>query len=151
MGEGGDGPSFAAGNTRMGEVAEKAVAPKDISGVPTGDTKAPESGKGNQAASRIPVAGVKYVAPKKKNPDRKPPFPPTLRNQGIEGDVVVMVNIDATGKVRAVKIIKGTPYPEFDEEARKFALTEEFEPALRDGVPIPYSLSYTYRFRLEDE
>ena len=30
-------------------------------------------------------------------------------------------------------------------------MTEEYEPATRDGVPIPSSLSFTYRFRLEDE
>jgi protein TonB len=150
MGEGGDGPAFAAGNTRMGEVAEKAVAPKEISGVPGGDTKAPESGTGNKVASRLPAAGVKYVAPKRKNP-KPPPYPATLKSQGIEGDVMVLVSLDATGKVLSVKILKGTAYPEFDEAAKAAALAEEFAPAMRDDVPIPYTLSYTYRFRLEDE
>ena len=149
-GEGGDGPAFAAGNTRMGETAEKAVAPSDISGAPKGDAQAPASGTGNKTASRIPVAGVKYVPPKRKNP-KSPPYPTTLKSQGIEGDVMVLVSLDATGKVMSVKIIKGSPYPEFDEAAKTFAQSEEFEPAQRDGVPIPYTLSYTYRFRLEDE
>jgi protein TonB len=149
-GEGGDGPSFAAGNTRMGETAEKAVAPKDITGAPKGDSQAPESGTGNKTASRIPVAGVKYTQPKRKNP-KPPPYPATLKSQGIEGDVTVLVSLDASGKVLSAKVIKGAPYPEFEEAAKAAALAEEFEPALRDGVPIPYTLSYTYRFRLEDE
>jgi protein TonB len=149
-GEGGDGPAFAAGNTRMGETAEKAVAPAEIAGAPKGDSQAPASGTGNKTASRIPVAGVKYVPPKRKNP-KPPPYPATLKSQGIEGDVMVLVSLDASGKVLSVKVIKGAPYPEFDEAAKNAALAEEFEPAQRDGVPIPYTLSYTYRFRLEDE
>ena len=56
---------------------------------------------------------------------------------------------DATGKVTRVKIISASPYPEFNQAADKAAHEEEFEPALRDGIPIPYTLSYTYRFRLE--
>jgi protein TonB len=62
----------------------------------------------------------------------------------------VMVSIDATGKVTTVKVLKSSGYPELDEAARVAALSEEFEPATRDGAAIPYTLSYTYRFRLED-
>jgi TonB family protein len=148
----GQGPAFAAGNTRMGQTAERAAAPNDLNGAPDGHSKAaPESGTGkNQVASHIPVAGVKYVPPKRKRP-KEPTYPPTLKSQGIEGDVMVLVSLDATGKVLDVKILKGSPYPEFDEAARTAALAEEFEPAMRDDVPMPYTLSYTYRFRLEDK
>jgi hypothetical protein len=30
-------------------------------------------------------------------------------------------------------------------------MTEEFEPAMKDGVAIPYSLTFTYRFRLKTD
>ena len=49
-----------------------------------------------------------------------------------------------------MKILKSSGHPELDEAARKAALAESFEPASRDGVAIPYTLSYTYRFRLDD-
>jgi len=149
----GNGPAFAVGNTRMGDTDRKAVAPE---AVPPPSSEAPRvaapSGPAatNQIATRIPVAGVKYAPPRRKNP-RKPPYPSTLKSQGLEADVMVMVTLDATGKVRSARVIKESPYPEFNEAARKAALEEEFEPATRDGAPIPYSLSYTYRFRLEDE
>ena len=120
-GEGGDGPAFAAGNTRMGETAREGRRPVGYLRRPKGDSQAPESGTGNKTASRIPVAGVKYVPPKRKNP-KSPPYPATLKSQGIEGDVMVLVSLDATGKVMSVKIIKGSPYPEFDEAARTTAL-----------------------------
>ncbi len=145
--EGGEGPSFAVGNTRVGQTAATAVAPSEIGPDPGLQTAPAET---NKAAARIPVAGVKYSLPKRKQPS-KPPYPETLKSQGIEADVTVMVNLDVAGKVVAVKIIKEAPYPEFNEAARKAAGAEEFDPATRDGVPIAYTLSFTYRFRLEDQ
>jgi TonB family protein len=59
--------------------------------------------------------------------------------------------VDATGKVVKVKILKASEYPEFDESVRKAAMEEEFEPATKADVPMAYSFSFTYRFRLEDE
>jgi periplasmic protein TonB len=146
--EGGGGPSFAVGNTREGKTADKARAPEEI------PTQAPppadEESKTNRAAARIPVAGVKYEQPKRRAPI-KPPYPETLKSQGIEADVTVMLQLDETGKVKSVKIIRESTYPEFNELARKIAMTEQFDPATRDGVPIPFSISFTYRWRLEDE
>ena len=104
----------------------------------------------NQVASRIPTAGVVYGQPKRKNPS-SPPYPDILKAQGIEADVTVMVRLSAAGKVEEVKVIKESTYPEFNEAARAHALTEEYEPATRDGEPIAYSFSFTYRFRLQSE
>jgi TonB family protein len=141
------------GNTRFGETADRAVAPKDVTPHPGLDPTATEArgpGRSNQAASRIPVAGVKIELPKRRRP-RQPPYPSTLKSQGIEDDVMVLIAIDATGKVTSVKILKPSQYPELNESARVAALGEEYDPATKDGVPIPYSLSFTYRFRLEEE
>ena len=57
----------------------------------------------------------------------------------------------AIGKVTAVRVLTPSTYPEFNEIAKATALAEQFEPATRDGTPIPYSLAFTYRFRLQDE
>jgi periplasmic protein TonB len=147
--EGGGGPSFAVGNTREGKTADKAQNPADVSKIapPVAEV---EDEKVNKAATRIPVAGVKYEQPKRKKPS-KPPYPEILKSQGIEADVAVMLSLDETGKVVKVKILKESQYPEFNEAARRTAMNEEFEPATRDGVPIAFSVSFTYRFRLEDE
>jgi TonB family protein len=148
---GGDGPAFAVGNTRMGETAERAADPKAVAPVaaPTAPIAAPTA---NQAATRIPVAGVKYtpVAPRGGSM-AKPPYPKTLETQGIEADVKVMIGIDAAGNVTSVKILNEAPYPEFNEAARRAALAQKFEPATRDETPIATTLSFTYRFRLEDQ
>lgn len=150
-GEGGDGPAFAVGNTRQGETAKVAEAPRPTAlGVPLAPPTPEPAAKptGNKVASRLPVAGVSYAPPKRKQP-KEPDYPPELRAQGLEENVPVMVSLDAEGKVTNVKILKPSQYPAFNEAAEKAARMEEYEPATRDGVAIPYTLSYTYRFRLE--
>jgi len=143
---GGAGPSFATGETRGGTTEKTAADPARKKAPPPPPDQA---GTGNKQATRIPTAGVKLVLPKRRKPV-VPDYPPALKAQGIEADVPVMVSLDATGAVTAVKILKSSGHPELDEAARKAALAESFEPASRDGVAIPYTLSYTYRFRLED-
>ena len=142
---GGAGPSFATGETRGGTTEKTAADPARKKAPPPPD----QADTGNKQATRIPTAGVKLILPKRKKPV-VPDYPPALKAQGIEADVPVMVSLDATGAVTAVKILKSSGHPELDEAARKAALAESFEPASRDGVAIPYTLSYTYRFRLED-
>jgi len=148
----GGGPAFAVGNTRLGETEKKAVEPKDVTPPPNGTSTLPAAGTGrsNQVARHIPVDGITYTKAQRKAAERKPPFPETLKSQGIEGDVPILVTIDARGKVTKVKILKESPYPEFNEAARAFALTDEFEPATRDGVPMETTLTYTVKFRLEN-
>ena len=148
----GAGPAFAVGNTRLGETEKKAVEPKDVTPPPSGTSTLPAAGTGrsNQVARHIPVDGITYTKAKRKGAERKPPYPATLHSQGIEGDVPVLVTIDASGKVTKVKILKESPYPEFNEAARAYALSDEFEPATRDGVPMETTLTYTVKFRLEE-
>jgi protein TonB len=147
--EGGDGPAFAVGNTRQGETAQKAVDPSRVPAHGTAPpTATPPPVSRNQVASRVPTAGVKYVLPKRKRPS-EPPYPEILKAQGIEADVTVLVKLGPDGAVLAVTIVKGSGYPELDQAARTAAQGEAFEPATRDGVAVPYTLSFTYRFRLE--
>lgn len=156
VGEGGDGPAFAVGTTRMGETAALAADPNkkapDAPVVVSTPRAAPTAAgtSANRVASRIPTARVEYKLPKRRTP-RMPPYPATLRSQGVEADVTVMVSLDDKGNVVDVKLISASPYPEFNEAARTTALSEKFEPAMRDGVPVPYTLSYTYRFRIEEK
>jgi TonB family protein len=80
----------------------------------------------------------------------RPEFPATLKAQGIEGDVTVRVDIAASGDVTSVTIVRSSGYPAFDDAAKRAAASERFAPAIRDGNPVPFSLSYSYRFRIEE-
>jgi TonB family protein len=153
VGEGdGEGPAFAVGNTRLGETDKFAVKKEDVPKdrpPPVHGTEKPTVA--NQAATRIPVKGVTYTDAKYRGAQVKPDFPPTLKAQGVESDVDVLVFIDATGKVTNVKILRESPYPEFNEAAKKAALAQEWQPATRNGEPMPSTKKYSYRFRLTDE
>jgi protein TonB len=97
--------------------------------------------------SKAPAGGMTYQPPRRLKL-RPVPYPKKLVDEHVEADVPVAVSIDKTGRVTEVKILKATPYPEIDEAARKFALEEQYQPATRDGVPIPWTIEYTIRFRL---
>jgi protein TonB len=102
-----------------------------------------------EPAPRSPVAGVKFEAPRRKKAMRLSP-PPAPKGQRREADIPVRLDLDETGKVVTVKILKESQYPELNEAVRRAAMEEEFTPAMRDGVPIAYSISFAYRFRVED-
>ena len=157
----GSGPDFATGTSRMGRTEKTAKDPNEARREPTGTGTGAGTGAGNRAeqpkardtkreASRIPTRDVVFVPPKRLTPSR-PPYPPTLKTQGIEGDVVVRVQIAADGSVSSVSIVQSSGHAAFDATARQAARAERFSPATRDGEAIPYSLTYSYRFRIDDK
>ncbi len=133
----GAGPRFATGNTRMGSTARTAEEPG----------AAPELSP-NRAATRLPAAGGTFTKPTRIAP-LEPEYPELLRARGIEADVVVFVSISASGAVERARVVKGSGHDEFDAAALAAARAQRFNPATRDGVAVPYSLKYTYRFRLD--
>jgi len=140
----GDGPAFAVGDTRVGKTADRGAEPRAEGANAAFGAAAAK----NRAATRIPVEGVNYTAPKMKR-KIEPTYPELLKAQGLEADVTVLVSIGAGGEVTDVEIVKGSVYAEFNQAARAAALKQTFEPELRDGVPILSTLSWVYRFRLE--
>lgn len=151
-GEGGGGPSFAVGNTRMGSTEKVAQDAKDVQELKKDPTPPPPPPPANRVASRVPSKGPDgptLVKPKRKAPV-KPTYPETLKAQNLEADVSVEVVVGTDGKVKSARIIAAAPYPEFNEAALAAAKTEEFAPATRDGEPIEFTLTFTIRFRLTD-
>ncbi len=147
--EGGEGPAFAVGNTREGRTADKAADPNKVAAVGTGPIVENPSEAPNRAATRIPTVGLVFTPAKRKKPGDAP-YPETLQSQGIEAEVTVMVSINTEGKVTAVKVVKAAPYPEFNEVAKQTALSEAYEPAKKNGVAVNTTITFTYRWRLEE-
>jgi protein TonB len=151
----GNGPGFATGTSRMGQTEANAVDPSQAKRAPApAPQPAPAASTGQaaaeqRAASHIPTRDTQFEKPKRLKPNR-PEFPASLKAQGIEGDVVVRVDIAANGQVTNVTIVRSSGYPAFDDAAKRAAISEHFAPAVRDGVAVPFTLSYSYRFRIED-
>ncbi|MCP4447155.1 MAG: energy transducer TonB [Myxococcales bacterium] len=157
---GGKGPAISTGTSRMGETARTAADPNVARQDPVGEAATAPTGKGKgggkgaatreqRVASNIPTRDAVFVKPKRSKPS-KPPYPATLEARGQEGDVQVRVSLDAKGKVTKVTVLKGSGHSAFDYAAKKAALAEQFKPATRDGKAVAYTLSYSYRFRIEE-
>jgi protein TonB len=137
---GGGGPAFAVGNTRMGETDRVAREPDEASQSVTHE---------NRPSARVPTANVTFLPPEKML-EVKPEYPPELRAQGIEADVVLAVVVDKDGCVVEVELIKGPRERQFVEAAIAAAEKEHYAPATRDGVPVAQSITFTVRFRLTE-
>jgi TonB family protein len=72
------------------------------------------------------------------------------RNPCDEGDVEVAVLIDSNGHVKSVNILNESPCQKFNEEARRLALSQRWEPAMRSGLPVSSAKKYRYHLRLDE-
>lgn len=80
-----------------------------------------------------------------------PDYPPSLVREGLEGSVTVRVNIDETGRVTAVELVKATNRAFFDETREQALHFWRFKPATSDGTPIASQQVLTVQFTLEDQ
>jgi protein TonB len=147
--EGGSGGSFAVGNTRMGSTEDVAQDPDAAKPLPKGE---PAQRGQNQSATRIPAAtgGGEGVTRPKPLSRPKPDYPPLYESQGLEADVVVKITLNEDGEVVRAEIVTPSKYEKFNENALANARETRFTPATKDGKPIPWTLTYTVRFRIPE-
>jgi len=75
-------------------------------------------------------------------------YPESAKNKGIQGGVIVAVEIDENGSVINTEILEGI-YPECDEEATNAIKKVKFRPAYKDGVPVKSEVVIPINFRLQ--
>jgi TonB family protein len=77
-------------------------------------------------------------------------YPKEAAAKGIEAEVILLLDIDATGQVTGVAVTQpAVPAGMGFDEAATFAAQQfEFEPAEMDGKPIAIQLSYRTKFKL---
>lgn len=76
-----------------------------------------------------------------------PAYTPEARNLRIEGEVVLEVVFEATGKLRVVRVVQGLGHG-LDETATHAAEQIRFKPAKRDGQPSDYTALVHIVFQL---
>lgn len=74
-------------------------------------------------------------------------YPDGARSAGLEGSVLLRLQVERNGQVSLAEIPSPVGHG-FDEEARRAALQLTFRPAMREGVPVPSTISFRYDFRL---
>jgi len=81
------------------------------------------------------------------NPD--PPYPEEARDAQIQGRVELMVCVDETGRVTAVRLLKSSGEPSLDQSALHTVRTLwKFNPARAAGIPVPSQVLVPISFRL---
>ncbi|NRF72115.1 energy transducer TonB [Aquincola sp. S2] len=77
-----------------------------------------------------------------------PKYPIAARRAGAEGPVECIVTIAPSGKVSEVKVVR-SPHPFLTEEVQRAARTWEFEPILKNAIPVEVKVPFRYIYRLQ--
>lgn len=75
------------------------------------------------------------------------PYPAQAEQARVEATVELRLTLDEQGAVTEAEVTQPVGHG-FDEAARDAALRFRFEPAKRNGVPVPSRIAYSYEFRL---
>lgn len=108
---------------------------------PAGGSDAEEPGE-----APVPVSGVTSLP--RVTREVKPVYPPEIKRQGVEGRVVVALEIGADGRVRSAKLVEKL-HPVLDQEALKAARKLRFAPAKVGDTPVAVRIPYTFHFVIE--
>ncbi|HET7295776.1 MAG TPA: energy transducer TonB [Gemmatimonadales bacterium] len=109
-------------------------------------------GKGppaDQAGSGAAGAPADQEPPVAINGDSPIQYPPRLYEQRVEGDVVLRLFVDSTGRLVAESsgVAEGSGYPALDSAALAGARRLRFAPARRHGLPIATAFLQPVEFR----
>jgi protein TonB len=80
--------------------------------------------------------------------NQQPIYTDAARRKGLEGLMVIEVDIDEQGRVKRA-IVRGKIDPEMDEAARRLVERWKFEPATLGGRPVARTTFLRFRFKLE--
>lgn len=111
------------------------VIPSDVPAAPGPPGEQPLEVGGNVSAPK------KIYAP-------TPLYTEEARQGRIQGVVLLHAVIDAEGKVSTIEVLKGLPLG-LSESAVETVKTWRWEPARRDGVPVPVYFTLTVSFSLQ--
>lgn len=82
----------------------------------------------------------------------QPPYPPSARQEGVEGTVTLRVLLDADAAVQRVEVIQSSGDRRLDDAARQEVATHwRFAPRLEKGRPVAATLTACVVFTLTDE
>ncbi|MFZ5894569.1 MAG: TonB-dependent receptor domain-containing protein [Myxococcota bacterium] len=118
-----------------------------------GEGAAPRSGPGAVVREQPAPEGEKPKAPVVVPPSlvhfEDAPYPPDAQKQGLQADVILKLTIDREGNV--TQAVSTQPVGNgFDQAAEQAALKFKFQPATRNGQPIPSQILYKYSFTLKE-
>lgn len=82
-------------------------------------------------------------------PDLSAYYPRRARMRGVTGRTTIRITIATDGSVADVRVLDSAPPGVFDHAAARVGRALRFQPALRDGRPVPATVSLRLVWRLE--
>lgn len=80
--------------------------------------------------------------------NKLPPYPRMARQLGQEGQVILSVEVDESGRAELVSVLKSSGYKLLDDAAVKTVKGWIFIPAVKNGKSVPSRLEIPVRFKL---
>jgi TonB family protein len=108
-----------------------------------------QQGGGTAGESSQAAPPPESEAPVALNPDVPIAYPPALYERKVEGDVVLRLFVDSTGKLvpESTKVAEPSGYAALDSAAVSGAAALRFAPAKRHGVPVATAFLQPVEFR----
>jgi len=106
--------------------------------------KSQPSAPGSRNAFVPPTSTAAYL----RNP--KPSYPPLAQRRGMQGVVLLLVEVSDKGLPTVVKVKKTSGYMLLDKAALKAVRAWRFAPAKRGGLPVAAAVEVPIRFTLND-
>ena len=133
------------------EIVTGPASPQATANAPANATEKspPRTASAGAAANTGVTAGsgeTRAVRPLSMEP---PSYPREALLSREEGYVIVEFTINGQGETEDISVVEAEPRGSFDREARRAVGRWRFEPALRDGRPVPQRIRHTLEFKLE--
>ncbi|MBL4613453.1 MAG: energy transducer TonB [Magnetovibrio sp.] len=125
-------------------VVKQRPKPVETANVQATPQKQSEPSLGSQNAFVPPKSHATYL----KNP--KPHYPRIALRRGMQGLVLLSVEVSAKGQPVAVLVKKSSGYVLLDKAAKKAVRIWRFAPATRGGLPVSARVDVPIRFSLND-
>ncbi|PCJ58074.1 MAG: hypothetical protein COA65_08480 [Rhodospirillaceae bacterium] len=104
--------------------------------------------KASDAAAKTAEIGPSLMPRLLANP--KPLYPKRARKGGVEGQVLLRVQIGTDGKSKAIETLRTSGHHLLDAAAVKAVRKWHFSPALRNGTPVVATLDIPITFRIKN-
>jgi protein TonB len=98
----------------------------------------------SNAASTARARTAEMVTPPTKIKNVQPVYPAIARAANVEGSVVLVVDIDAGGKVSDARVVRSVPL--LDQAALNAVKQWEYSPMRRGDVAVPTTMTVTVNF-----
>jgi periplasmic protein TonB len=108
----------------------------------------PPVASGPPQVAALPIIPPQAISGRAGNP--KPDYPAEARRRGLQGKVVLLVEVSAAGLPDSVAVASSSGHAALDQAALAAVQRWHFSPATRGGTPVAGTAQVPIQFRLEE-